>query len=133
MAPGEIRNGARHGMGTWREERMLAIRSVHLFDGERSRPGRPTVIVEGAMIELSERDMHTIVDGVVGDDFVVAAAQVLHERAPGCDYAQRVGRLHPARRPQPGFESAVIGFHSVIGRAARRYGARRTPARRSRR
>jgi hypothetical protein len=50
--------------------------------GNASRPGRATVIVEGATIELSERDMHTIVDGQVGDDFVVAAAQVLHERAP---------------------------------------------------
>jgi hypothetical protein len=55
------------------------------------------------------------VDGQVDGDFLVAAAQVLHERVTGCDCAQRVDRLHTSDQPQAGFEWAVIGFHAVIG------------------
>ena len=38
--------------------------------------------------ELGERDADPIMDGHVGGDRVVAAAQVLHERVPGRDSAQ---------------------------------------------
>ena len=44
----------------------------------------------------------------------MARSEVLRERVPGRDNAQRSDRLHPPHWPQPGFEPAVICFHSVI-------------------
>jgi hypothetical protein len=64
--------------------------------------------------ELGERDSNWIMVGQFGDEFVVATAQVLDERVPGCDNAQRSDRVHSAHRPQPSLESPVISFHSVV-------------------
>lgn len=44
--------------------------------------------------ESGERDSNWIIVGQSGDEFVVATAQVLDERAPGCDNAQRSDRLY---------------------------------------
>ncbi|MDT4964362.1 MAG: hypothetical protein QOF87_4009 [Pseudonocardiales bacterium] len=67
-----------------------------------------------AHCEFGDRDTNSIMCGQFGGEFVVATAQVLHERVPGRDGAQRSDRLHPAHRPQPGLESPVISLHSVI-------------------
>ena len=50
----------------------------------------------------------------VGGEFVVSAAQVLDERVPSHDGAQRADRLQSAHRPQPAFEPTVIGVYDVI-------------------
>ena len=52
--------------------------------------------------------------GHVDGDLVVAAAQVLHERVPGRDRAQRADRLQSAHRPQSRLEPAVISFDAVV-------------------
>jgi hypothetical protein len=57
-------------------------------------------------------------DRELGREFVVPAAQVLHERVPGRDNAQRSDRLHTAHLPQLGLESAVISFHARCSRTA---------------
>jgi hypothetical protein len=49
----------------------------------------------------------------------VPAAQVLHERVPGRDSAQRSGGLHAAHRRQPSLELAVISFPRCCSSTAR--------------
>jgi hypothetical protein len=49
-------------------------------------------------LEFSERGADAIVDGEVGGEFVVAAAQVLHESVSGGDGTQRADRSQSARR-----------------------------------
>ena len=65
-------------------------------------------------MEFSERGADAIVDGQVGDEFVVAAAQVLHESVSGGDGTQRTDRFQSAHRSQPGFQPAVISFDDVV-------------------
>ena len=67
-----------------------------------------------AVCELGERSPDSIVDGQVGGEFVVAAAQVLHECVPGRDDAQRGDRFQSTHRAKPGFEPTVVGFHGVV-------------------
>jgi hypothetical protein len=47
-------------------------------------------------------------------EFVVAAADVLHERVPGCNNPRGPVTLQAAHRPQPGFQSAMISLDRVI-------------------
>jgi hypothetical protein len=65
--------------------------------------------------ELIERSADSIVDGPVDGEFVVAATQVLHQRMPGRDGAERSDCLEPAHRAQSGLEPAMIGCHAVVG------------------
>jgi hypothetical protein len=44
--------------------------------------------------EIAERDPDSIMGGHVGGEFVVATAQVLHERMTGRDRAHRSDRRH---------------------------------------
>ena len=50
----------------------------------------------------------------VGGEFVVAAAEVLHEGVAGGDPRGRAEPFQPAHRPQPGLQPAVIGFDPVV-------------------
>ncbi len=49
--------------------------------------------------EFGERSRHTIQDRGLGREFVVVTPQVLHERVPGGDDAQRSVSLEPAHGP----------------------------------
>jgi ankyrin repeat protein len=49
-----------------------------------------------AVREGGERDAESIVDGHVGREFVVASAQILHERVPFRDRSQRTDPFQPA-------------------------------------
>jgi hypothetical protein len=53
--------------------------------------------------------------GNVGGEFVVAAAQVLHECVTGCNRPCRGEAFQSAHRPKSGLQPAVIGFHQVVG------------------
>jgi hypothetical protein len=48
-------------------------------------------------------------------DFVVAAADVLHERVPGGQDPRGPSAFQAAHRPRPGLQSAVISLHAIIG------------------
>jgi len=61
-----------------------------------------------------ERDAGPLVRVVVDGEFVVAAAEVLQERVTGRDSLQGPGAFESAHRPQPGFESSVVGFDRVV-------------------
>jgi hypothetical protein len=47
-------------------------------------------------------------------EFVVAAAEVLHEGVPGAGHSRRAESFQAAHRPQPGFQAAVVGFDRVV-------------------
>lgn len=47
-------------------------------------------------------------------EFVVAAAEVLHERMPGTDHTRRAEPFQPAHRAQPRREPTVICLNRVI-------------------
>jgi hypothetical protein len=52
-----------------------------------------------AVRKFGERVPDLVVDRLFAGEFVVAAAQVLHERMTRGDNAKRADRLHPAHRP----------------------------------
>src|SRR6266496_712153 len=54
----------------------------------------------------------------VDAEFVVAAAEVLHERVPGGDQCGGGEAFQPAHRPQPSLAPVVIGFHPGCRRSA---------------
>jgi hypothetical protein len=51
----------------------------------------------------------------VGGEFVVAAAEVLHERLSEGDRGGGPEAFESAHRPQPGIQPAVIGLDAVVG------------------
>src|SRR6266496_6808551 len=61
----------------------------------------------------------------VDAEFVVAAAEVLHERVPGGDQCGGGEAFQPAHRPQPSLAPVVIGFHPVVAEALRHVPSRR--------
>src|SRR5690242_3272062 len=66
------------------------------------------------MGEFAACDAYTIAGRPVGGEFIVAAAQILHERVPGRDGAQRTGRSPPAYRTEPGCKPTVIGVRGWL-------------------
>jgi hypothetical protein len=50
----------------------------------------------------------------VGGEFIVAAAQVLHERVPGRDDPRGPVALQAAHRPEPCFKPSVVGCDRVV-------------------
>ena len=56
----------------------------------------------------------SVAGGDVGGEFIVAAAQVLHERVPGGDDPRGPVAFQSAHRPEPGFQPSVIGFDRVV-------------------
>ena len=52
--------------------------------------------------------------GPFGGEFVVATAQVLHERVPGRDNTQRSDSSSSRASAAVGLEPAVISFYSVV-------------------
>jgi len=50
----------------------------------------------------------------LGPEFVVSAADVLHECVPGADHACAAELFQAAHRPQSGLQAAVIGFDGLF-------------------
>jgi hypothetical protein len=53
--------------------------------------------------------------GGFGGEFVVASADVLHERVPGGQDPCRPVPVQPADRPQPAFQPPEISLHAIVG------------------
>jgi hypothetical protein len=64
--------------------------------------------------ELIKCLVDSVVGGVVGSEFVVAAAEILDERVPGGDYPCGPAAFQSAHRPQPRLQSAMVGFDRVV-------------------
>ena len=64
--------------------------------------------------QLSEGSRYPQFRGFFDSEFVVAAAEVLHECVPGADHPGAAELFEAAYRPQLGLESAVVGFERVI-------------------
>src|SRR5829696_4175643 len=64
--------------------------------------------------EFGERCREAELCRNVGGEFVVAAAEVLHEGMAGCESCRRAEAFQSAHGPQPGLQSAVIGFDPVV-------------------
>ena len=52
--------------------------------------------------------------GDVSGEFIVTTADVLDERVPGRDDPRRPVALQSAHRPQPRFQTPVIGLDRVV-------------------
>jgi len=66
----------------------------------------------------------------INTDFVMAAAEILHERVPDTDHSHRLELLQAPHRPQPGLQAPVSGFDGVISRNAPQHDTQRAPAHR---
>jgi hypothetical protein len=64
--------------------------------------------------ELVECCADPVAGGDVGGEFVVAAAEVLHERVAGSQDPCGPVPLQAAHRPQPRFQPAMIGLDRVV-------------------
>ena len=64
--------------------------------------------------EVGEGDTESVSFWLFGGDVVVAWAQVLHERVPGCDRLGGAVLLETAHRSKSGLEPTVIGFDGVV-------------------
>src|SRR5437867_11851003 len=64
--------------------------------------------------EFGEPDPDTITGGHIDGEFVVAAAQVLHERVAGRHQTEGADRRHAAHRLQSGLEASVVGLDTVV-------------------
>jgi len=64
--------------------------------------------------ELVECCADPVAGGAIGGEFIVAAAEILHERVPGGDDPRGPVAFQAAHRPQAGFQQAVIGFYRVV-------------------
>jgi len=56
-----------------------------------------------------------VAGGDIGGEFVVAAAEVLHEGVPGGQGPRGPAAFQSAHRPQPGLQPAVIGLDRIVG------------------
>src|SRR4051812_9080298 len=89
--------------------------SVALMERRCARSGLASVAFSSdGYGEFVERDADPVVYRDVGSQFVVAAAQVLHECVPGRDGACGGQSFESAHRPQPRLEPAMIGFHPIV-------------------
>jgi hypothetical protein len=64
--------------------------------------------------ELVECCAGPVAGGDVGGEFVVAAAEVLHERVTGGDDPRGAVAFRAAHRPEPGLQPAVICLDGVV-------------------
>src|SRR5690348_4813319 len=64
--------------------------------------------------EFSERGSQPVPRIGFGGDVVMPAAEVLHERVPGCNGPGRGLSLQSEQRSEPGIRSAVIGLDWVV-------------------
>ena len=64
--------------------------------------------------ELVESCVDPVAGGDVGGEFIVAAAEVLHERVAGSQDPRGPVAFQAAHRPQPRFQPPVICFDRVI-------------------
>jgi hypothetical protein len=55
-----------------------------------------------------------VAGGDVGGEFIVAAAEILHERVTGGQDPRGPVALQAAHRPQPRFQPAVISLDRVV-------------------
>jgi hypothetical protein len=74
--------------------------------GDQRSDGR-CELVEGHSEPVAGRD--------IGSEFMVAAAQILHECMTGGQYPRGSLAFEAAHRPQPGFQPPVTGFRGVTG------------------
>jgi hypothetical protein len=65
--------------------------------------------------ELAEDRFEPVTGHGVESEFVVSAAQVLHERMPDADRLGAAQPFQPAHWPGPRFQTAVINFDRVVG------------------
>lgn len=56
----------------------------------------------------------SVANGNIGGEFIVAAAEVLHERVPGGNDPYGLVAFQPVHRPQPRFQPTVICFDRVV-------------------
>jgi hypothetical protein len=63
--------------------------------------------------EFGERGRDAPGSGVA-PEFVVTAANVLHERVTTDDHPGSAVAFESAHRPEPRFEAAVVGFDAVV-------------------
>jgi hypothetical protein len=78
-------------------------------------PPRPATGPSETVGKFGERDADAIVCGNAGREFIVAAAQVLHEGVAAGHRSRGSQAFESTHRPQPGFEPAVVGFDDVVG------------------
>ena len=64
--------------------------------------------------EFGERGRDAAVWSGVETEFVVAAANVLHERVTEDDHPCRVVTFQSAHRPEPCLQAAVVGFDPIV-------------------
>lgn len=55
-----------------------------------------------------------VAGGDCGSEFILAAAEVLHERMSGCQEPRGPVALQAGHRPQPRFQTPVIGLDQVV-------------------
>jgi hypothetical protein len=68
-----------------------------------------------ALGEFGECGADSVVGRDIGGEFVVPAAEVLHERVSDRDRLQGSHSFESAHWAQPGFESTMVGFDDVVG------------------
>ena len=66
------------------------------------------------MGKFGEGNAHSIMDGQLSGELIVAAAEVLHERVAGGDSSQRGDHLESAHRSQSCLEPAVVSLDTVV-------------------
>ena len=64
--------------------------------------------------EFGERSLDAPVGARVDAELVVTATDVLHERVAADDHARRMVAFESAHRAEPGLESSVVAFDSVV-------------------
>jgi hypothetical protein len=65
--------------------------------------------------ELGERDGDALDSWCFDSEFVVAAAQVLHESVTGNDHLRGPIRSEPAHRSEPVLELTVVSLDRIVG------------------
>ena len=64
--------------------------------------------------EFGERGRDSAMLPDVDAEFVVAAANVLHERETAHDHSGGTGAFESVHRSESGFEAAVVGFDPIV-------------------
>jgi hypothetical protein len=82
---------------------------------DRGQQWSLTALDSDAGGECVECHAEPVVSGFVGGDFVVAAAQVLHEGVPCRQGWSGPEAFQAPHWTPPGFEPAVVGFNGIVG------------------
>jgi hypothetical protein len=72
------------------------------------------VLLSEGSCEFGERGRDSAMLPDVDTEFVVAAANVLHERVTAHDHSGGAGAFESAHRSESGFEAAVVGFDPIV-------------------